>query len=234
MNTSEQAEWASIGSALCITELQYLQSSLQSPKSGRGGGFGFAASSNQCPSSPTFSSATFLQHYTPNPLTVFLDGKTSIYTSGQWLICGTYNGWGSASKIAWSDPGGTEGAVTSSTSYRGCFSTRVEAEGGKLKAYGSLKKWNALLLICEMILQVLGFFLTPHVLAVVTQLDSSETFCSSHLNDGDDTKSKTWKLSASVGKFTLQNKIFSPGTWWVLCRFNFSGWRKCCKNNSES
>lgn len=35
-NTSEQAEWANIGSALCITGLQHLWSSLQSPK------FGFA------------------------------------------------------------------------------------------------------------------------------------------------------------------------------------------------
>lgn len=36
-NTSERAEWASIRSALCITGLQHLWSSLQSPK------FGFAA-----------------------------------------------------------------------------------------------------------------------------------------------------------------------------------------------
>lgn len=60
-----------------------------------------------------------------------------------------------------------------------------------MKTYGSLKKRNALLLICEMIPQVLGFSLTPHVLAVVTQPDSSETLCSLCLNDGDDKKSKT-------------------------------------------
>lgn len=162
--------------------------------------------------------------------------NTSVYTSGQWLICGTYNGWGSASEIiqvrsGWNWGGQLHYPLRTQAVF---FRKWTEAEGGKLKAHGSLKKWNSLLLICKMILQVLGFSLILRVLAVATQPDSSDTFCSLCLNDNNNKKGKTWKLSVSVSEFILQNKIFSPGTCWVLCRFNFSGWRKCCKNNSES
>lgn len=84
---------------------------------------GFIASSNQCLRSPTFSSAVSWQHYVPNLLTTLLGGKTSIYTSGQWLICGTC-GWGSASEIEWPDLGGTEvGSYITSLIHRLFFST---------------------------------------------------------------------------------------------------------------
>lgn len=95
-NTSEQAEWANIRSALCITGLQHLWPSLQSPK------FGFAA---------FFRPVSELTYFQFCQLIAALCAKfsnhppgwknTSIYTSGRGLICGTYNGWGSASEIIW-------------------------------------------------------------------------------------------------------------------------------------
>lgn len=160
-NTSEQAEWASIRSALCVTGLQLLWSSLQSPT------FGFAA---------FFRPVSELTYFLFCQLFAALCAKfshhppgwknTSIYSSGQWLICGTYNGWGSASEIIWWDPGGTQQGSCISTSSTGC----VFPHGNW--GQRSRKQMDSLLLICKMILEVLGFSLILHILVAVTQIDN--------------------------------------------------------------